>query len=145
MNVLLSQIKAMMLKLYTISSRTFIMVTVLFRLTNAILKIRKSFLPVTLSVKPVLLCTRTAYSLIETEPVRSTAALSRGLKSAVVPATINAGNGRKNRGCTKYVTLPNDYRLSIDRDCVSFKKIYALRTEAERYNSRFKSTGLERL
>ena len=54
-------------------------------------------------------------------------------------------NGKKNRGCTKYVTLPDDYRLSIDRDCISFKKIYALRTEAERYNSRFKSTGQERL
>ena len=54
-------------------------------------------------------------------------------------------NGRKYRGCTKYVTLPDDYRLSIDRECVSFKKIYALRTEAERYNSRFKQTGQERL
>lgn len=54
-------------------------------------------------------------------------------------------NGKKNRGCTKYVTLPDDYRLAIDRDCISFKKIYALRTEAERYNSRFKSTGQERL
>ena len=37
------------------------------------------------------------------------------------------------------------YRLSIDRECISFKKIYALRTEAERYNSRFKSTKQERL
>lgn len=57
----------------------------------------------------------------------------------------NRNNGRKHRGCTKYVTLPHDYRLSIDRECVSFKKIYALRTEAERYNSRFKQTGQERL
>lgn len=54
-------------------------------------------------------------------------------------------NGKKNRGCVKYITLPDDYRLSIDRECVSFKKIYALRTEAERYNSRFKQTGQERL
>ena len=46
---------------------------------------------------------------------------------------------------SKYVTLPDDYRLSIDRDCISFKKIYAFRTGAERYNSRFKSTGQERL
>lgn len=52
---------------------------------------------------------------------------------------------KKTRGCTKYVTLLDDYRLSIDRECVSFKKIYALRTEAERYNSRFKQTGQERL
>lgn len=54
-------------------------------------------------------------------------------------------NGKKNRGCTKYVTVPDDYRLSIDRECISFKKIYDLRTEAERYNSRFKLTGQERL
>lgn len=57
----------------------------------------------------------------------------------------NWNNGRKTKGCTKYVTLPDDYRLSIDRECISFKKIYALRTESERYNSRFKQTGQERL
>ena len=57
----------------------------------------------------------------------------------------NWNNGKKNKGCVKYVTLPDDYRLSIDRDCISFKKIYALRSEAERYNSRFKATGQERL
>ena len=57
----------------------------------------------------------------------------------------NWNNGKKNKGCTKYITIPDDYRLSIDRDCISFKKIYALRTEAERYNSRFKQTGQERL
>jgi len=49
------------------------------------------------------------------------------------------------QGCTKYITIPNDYRLSIDRECLSFKKIYSLRTEAERYNSGFKQTGQERL
>ena len=38
----------------------------------------------------------------------------------------NWKNGKKNRGCFKYITIPDDYRLSIDRDCVSFKKIYAL-------------------
>ena len=54
-------------------------------------------------------------------------------------------NGRKNRGCTKYVTLPDDYRLSIDRSCFSFRKIYAMRTEIERYNARFKKTGQERM
>ena len=57
----------------------------------------------------------------------------------------NWNNGKKCRECTKYVTIPDDYRLSIDRDCVTFKKIYALRSEAERYNSRFKQTGQERL
>ncbi len=54
-------------------------------------------------------------------------------------------NGKKHRGCTKYVTIPDDYRLSIDRDATTFKSVYALRTECERYNSRFKSTGQERL
>jgi len=57
----------------------------------------------------------------------------------------NWNNGKKNRGCTKYVTIPNDYRLSIDRRSAEFKSVYALRTECERYNSRFKSTGQERL
>lgn len=57
----------------------------------------------------------------------------------------NWNNGKKNRGCTKYKTIPSDYRLSLDRDCFRFKRLYALRTECERYNSRFKSTGQERL
>ena len=57
----------------------------------------------------------------------------------------NWNNGKKNRGCTKYITIPDDYRLSINRDTVEFKSVYALRTECERYNSRFKSTGQERL
>lgn len=57
----------------------------------------------------------------------------------------NYFNGKKNRGCTKYITLPDDYRLSIDRSCISFKKIYAMRTEIERYNSRFKKMGQERM
>ena len=57
----------------------------------------------------------------------------------------NWNNGKKHRGCIKWVTVPDDYRLSIDRECLSFKKLYSLRTEAERYNSRFKQTGQERL
>lgn len=54
-------------------------------------------------------------------------------------------NGKKNRGCTKYVTIPDDYRLSIDKQSIAFKSVYALRTEAERYNSRFKQAGCERV
>ena len=57
----------------------------------------------------------------------------------------NWNNGKKNQGCTKYKTIPTDYRLSIDSECLSFKRIYALRTERERYNSRFKASGQERL
>ena len=54
-------------------------------------------------------------------------------------------NGRKHRGCTKYITIPYDLRLSINRDSKYFKRTYSLRTECERYNSRFKSTGQERM
>ena len=57
----------------------------------------------------------------------------------------NWNNGKKHRGCTKYVTLPDDYRLSIDRQSIAFKSVYALRTEAERYKSRFKQAGCERV
>ena len=57
----------------------------------------------------------------------------------------NWNNGKKNRGCTKYKSIPDNYRLSIDRECSQFKHTYALRTECERYNSRFKASGQERL
>ena len=57
----------------------------------------------------------------------------------------NWNNGKKHRGCTKYVTIPDDYRLSIDRQSIAFKSVYTLRTEAERYNSRFKQAGCERV
>lgn len=57
----------------------------------------------------------------------------------------NWNNGKKNRGCTRYVTIPDDYRLAIDRTCASFKRTYALRSECERYNARFKDTGQARL
>lgn len=70
----------------------------------------------------------------------------RNSKSGCCPCNHkNWNDGKKHRGCTKYITVPDDYRLSIDRDCISFKKIYSLRTEAERYNARFKQTGQERL
>lgn len=57
----------------------------------------------------------------------------------------NFYNGRKHRGCTRYITIPDDLRLSIDRDSRYFKNTYSLRTECERYNSRFKNTGQERM
>lgn len=70
----------------------------------------------------------------------------RQSKAGVCPCNHKSwNNGKKNRGCTKYKTIPTDYRLSIDRDCLHFKRTYALRTECERYNSRFKASGQERL
>ena len=70
----------------------------------------------------------------------------RRSKTGVCPCNHkNWDNGKKNRGCTKYKSVSEDYRLSIDRSCLRFKRTYALRTECERYNSRFKSTGQERL
>ena len=70
----------------------------------------------------------------------------RQSKTGVCPCNHqNWNNGKGNRGCTKYKSIPADYRLSIDRKCLRFKRIYALRTECESYNSRFKSTWRERL
>ena len=57
----------------------------------------------------------------------------------------NFYNGKKHRGCTKYITIPDDLRLSVDRGSQYFKATYSLRTECERYNSRFKNTGQERM
>ena len=34
----------------------------------------------------------------------------------------NWNNGKKNRGCTKYKTVHDDYRLSIDRSCLYFRR-----------------------
>ena len=53
-------------------------------------------------------------------------------------------NGKKNRGCTRYISIGTDYRASINRESIFFKKIYALRTESERYNSRWKNLNLEK-
>ena len=57
----------------------------------------------------------------------------------------NWNNGKNRWSCTKYLTLPSDYRLFIDRESLPFKRTYALRTECERYYSRFKASGQERL
>ena len=70
----------------------------------------------------------------------------RNAKSGECPCNHrNWNNGKKNRGCTKYKAIPDDYRLSIDRECLRFKRVYALRSECERYNSRFKASSQERL
>ena len=53
-------------------------------------------------------------------------------------------NGKKNRGCTRYITTGTDYRASINRESKFFKSIYTLRTESERYNSRWKNLALEK-
>ena len=53
----------------------------------------------------------------------------RQSKTGVCPCNHKTwNNGKKNRGCTKYKTVPDDYRLSIDRSCLCFKRTYALRT-----------------
>ena len=53
-------------------------------------------------------------------------------------------NGKKNRGCTRYITIGTDYRASINSDSPYFKRIYSLRTESERYNARWKNLDLEK-
>ena len=106
----------------------------------------KRFLPVIRSVMLDWLCTRMARPPIMGVPARNTAARSASPEPVFVPAATKTGiTARKNWGCTKYKTVPNDYRLSIDRSCLCFKRTYALRTECERYNSRFKASGQERL
>ena len=52
-------------------------------------------------------------------------------------------NGRKNRGCVRYISKGTDYRVSINHESKFFKTIYSLRTESERYNSRWKNLNLE--
>lgn len=52
-------------------------------------------------------------------------------------------NGHKNRGCIKYKSTGVDYRLSVDETSDYFKKHYTMRTESERYNSRFKNLNIE--
>ena len=71
----------------------------------------------------------------------------RKSKSVICPCNHkNFNNGSvRYRGCAKWITIPDDYRLSIDRTSKDFKDVYKLRTECERYNSRFKATGQERL
>ncbi len=53
-------------------------------------------------------------------------------------------NGKKNRGCVKYSSTGTDYRASINRDSDYFKSIYSLRTESERYNSRWKNLNTDK-
>ncbi|WP_242964356.1 hypothetical protein [Eubacterium sp. An3] len=53
----------------------------------------------------------------------------------------NFYNGKKHRDCTKYITVPDDLRLSIDRNSQYYKSTYPLRAECKHYNSRFKNTG----
>ncbi len=52
-------------------------------------------------------------------------------------------NGHKNRGCVKYKSIGTDYRASVDETSDYFKFFYSMRTESERYNSRFKNLNLE--
>ena len=47
----------------------------------------------------------------------------RQSKTGVCPCNHkNWNNGKKNRGCVKYRIVPTDYRLSIDRSCLCFKR-----------------------
>lgn len=53
-------------------------------------------------------------------------------------------NGAKKRGRIKYISTDTDYRASINRDSQYFKSIYSLRTESERYNSRWKNLNTDK-
>jgi len=49
----------------------------------------------------------------------------------------------RSKGCDCYLPLEKSLRLSINRETRLFKRTYAMRTETERYNSRFKALGTE--
>ena len=84
--------------------------------------------------------------MAEGEFARNSAVPSVSPRPVFALVTTKTGiTGRKTGGCVKYRIVPTDYRLSIDRRCLCFKRTYALRTECERYNSRFKASGQERL
>lgn len=53
-------------------------------------------------------------------------------------------NGKKTRGCIKYVSICADYRASINRASAYFKSVYSLRSESERYNSRWKNLNTDK-
>ena len=106
----------------------------------------KRFLPVIRSARLGLPCTRTARRPTMGVPGRNTAVLSASLRLVFAPAATKTGTmGRKAGAARNTGPFPMTNRLSIDRSCLCFKRTYALRTECERYNSRFKSTGQERL
>ena len=58
---------------------------------------------------------------------------------------VHTASNQTNEKKYEYITIPDDLRLSVDRDSKYFKSNYSLRTECERYNSRFKNTGQERM
>ena len=121
------------------------MVNVLFLLTSETLKIQRSSQADIPFVKQVLLWWKMVNLMTITETGRNTAAHWNSLKTKAVHAITNAGiMVRKIEDAPNILLFPMiTYRLSIDRDCISFKKIYALRTEVKRYNARFKQTGQE--
>ena len=134
----------MMLKISTIRYILFIRVSVSFPWMYAIQRIQSFFHREILSAKQVLPCGRTVNFLTAVAPVRNSVVLSS--KNDECPCHHkNFYNGKKHRGCTKYITIPDDLRLSVDRNSKYFRSTYSLRTECERYNSRFKNTGQERM
>ena len=58
---------------------------------------------------------------------------------------VHTASNQTNEKKYEYITIPDDLRLSVDRDSKYFKSNYSLRTECERYNSRFKNTEQERM
>ena len=54
---------------------------------------------------------------------------------------VHTASNQTNEKKYEYITIPDDLRLSVDKDSKYFKSNYSLRTECERYNSRFKNTG----
>lgn len=101
---------------------------------------------VTLYAKQVLLCTKTVNSPTMAEPARNTAAHSNVQNREFAHAITKIGITAENAAVVPNMLLFPMIIVFLSTVNVSLsKKLYAIRTEAERYNSRFKQTGQKRL
>lgn len=72
---------------------------------------------------------------------RNSAALSSSPRQPSVPVTTKMEQREEKTGRHQIEGHSFWLQRSIDRECLRFKRTYALRTEYERYNSHFKETG----
>ena len=94
-----------------------------------------------------LLCTKTVrHPMVMTACAKNFATLSANPNPVVVPVTIKTGT---TAGKTEDAPNTDPFRILTDFPLTGasprFKRTYALRTECERCNSRFKASGQERL
>ena len=95
---------------------------------------------------PGLPCGRMVNFLIMDVHAKNSAVHQNQAKTLIVPAITKIFTTAKSIAAVQNTSpFPDDLRLSVDRDSKYFKSNYSLRTECERYNSRFKNTEQERM